>query len=91
MIGRPPMKHAGDAALDQVEPILAALRHLSGLRERKRGVFYRKSAAFIHFHEDPAGIFANVRRGLAWLRLPVNTPSDQRQLLHIIQEILAIP
>ena len=26
-----------------------------GLAERSRGVFYRRSRAFLHFHEDPAG------------------------------------
>ena len=24
-------------------------------------MFYRRSAAFLHFHEDPAGLFADIR------------------------------
>ena len=55
------MKHAGQAALDQLEPTLAALRALPGLTEKGRGVFYRKSRAFLHFHEDPKGLFADLR------------------------------
>ena len=55
------MKHAGSAALDQLGPLLQALRARAGLTEKKRGVFYRGSRAFIHFHEDPRGTFADVR------------------------------
>ena len=55
------MKHAGEIALDQLEPLLARVRALPGLTERKSGVFYRKSRAFLHFHEDPKGLFGDVR------------------------------
>lgn len=55
------MKHAGSAALDQLEPLLTELRTLPNLREKSRGVFYRKSQAFLHFHEDPKGLFADMR------------------------------
>jgi len=85
------MKHAGEAALDQVESVLAELRQLEHLRERKRGVFYRKSTALIHFHEDPAGIFADLRSAREWVRLPVNSASEHRRLLRLVRETLAIP
>jgi hypothetical protein len=55
------MKHASPATLDVLEPLLAEIRTLSGLKERSRGVFYLKSRAFLHFHEDPKGLFADVR------------------------------
>ena len=55
------MRHARPAALDQLEPLLARLRQIDGLRERARGVFYLRSKAFLHFHEDPAGLFADIR------------------------------
>jgi hypothetical protein len=73
------VKHAGEAALDSIELLLAELRRIEGVRERKRGVFYRKSAAFIHFHEDPAGIFADLRGPDGWIRLPVNPPPERDQ------------
>jgi hypothetical protein len=57
------MKHAGPEALDALEPILARVRALPGLVEKKRGTFYRKSRAFLHFHEDPKGLFADIRVG----------------------------
>ena len=54
------MKHATATALDRIEPLLTRLRLLP-LKEKSRGVFYLKSKAFLHFHEDPAGLFADIR------------------------------
>ncbi len=82
------MKHAGETALNALEPMLAQLRGLEGIRERKRGIFYRKASAFIHFHEDPAGTFADLRNDREWLRLRVNTASEQRRLVQLAAEIL---
>jgi hypothetical protein len=56
------MKHATASALDRLEPLLTELRTLPGVKEKSRGVFYRRSAAFLHFHEDKAGLFADIRR-----------------------------
>jgi hypothetical protein len=55
------MKHAGAAALDAIEPLLTQVRALPGLKEKSRGNFYFKSRAVLHFHEDPAGMFADLR------------------------------
>jgi hypothetical protein len=55
------MKHAGPAALDQLEPLLDRIRAAGKLKEKSRGIFYLKSRAFLHFHEDPAGMFADIR------------------------------
>ncbi|MFZ0272954.1 MAG: hypothetical protein WB524_00235 [Acidobacteriaceae bacterium] len=82
------MKHAGEAALGAIESILIALRRMEGIRERKLGVFYRKSSAFIHFHEDPVGIFVDLREDEAWIRLPVNTSLERRQFLRLVNQIL---
>lgn len=54
------MRHARDQDLDRLEDLLTELRTLPGLAEKKRGVFYRKSRAFLHFHEDPKGMFADI-------------------------------
>ncbi len=43
------------------------------LKEKSRGVFYRKSKATLHFHEDPAGLFADMRIADVFVRFPVNT------------------
>ena len=47
------MKHAGPSALAEMDALLGELRKLEGLTERRPGVFYRRSRAFLHFHEDP--------------------------------------
>lgn len=75
------MKHAGAAALDQLEPLIAALRALPGLTEKSRGVFYRKSKAFLHFHEDPAGLFADVRCGDDFERFDVTEEAGRQALI----------
>jgi hypothetical protein len=75
------MKHAGPEALDQLEPVLAKLRKLDGLRERKRGAFYRGSSAFLHFHEDPAGFFADLKVADNFVRYPVNSGAEVERLL----------
>ena len=54
------VKHATDHALDRLEPLLRRLRAVDGLRERKRGTFTHRSRAFLHFHEDPKGMFADI-------------------------------
>ena len=55
------MKHASTQVLDTLAPLLERLRAIPGLRERKPGTFYLRSGAFLHFHEDPAGLFADVK------------------------------
>ena len=83
------MKHAGDKALDALEPILLRLRGVEGLRERKRGAFYRKSAAFLHFHEDPAGFFADLKCGKDFVRFPVNTRGEIEAFIREVKRALA--
>ncbi|GAB4473181.1 MAG: hypothetical protein OHK0037_33490 [Elainellaceae cyanobacterium] len=85
------MKHASPETLTQISSLLEHVRQHAGLRERKLGTFYRKSAAFLHFHEDPAGIFADVRGFQDWERFPVNTPAQQQQLLDRVAELLQVP
>lgn len=83
------MKHAGPAALDRLEPLVERLRTLPGLTEKGRGVFYRRSKAFLHFHEDPAGLFADVRlEGADFDRRRVETDAEQAALFAIVAEAL---
>jgi hypothetical protein len=70
------MKHAGPQALDRIEPILARLRKLEGLREKSRGIFYRGGSAFVHFHEYPAGMFADVKIDGEFVRMRVNSAAE---------------
>jgi hypothetical protein len=52
------MKHAGAETLRQLSDLLEQIRQRPGLKEKKVGIFYCRSKSFIHFHEDPAGLFA---------------------------------
>ena len=83
------MRHARSDALDELEPVLVQLRALPDLREKSRGTFYRKSQAFLHFHEDPAGLFADVRLGGAdFTRMRVSTKAEQRALMTAVKSVL---
>ncbi len=83
------MRHARDDALDRLEPLLAELRTVDGLTERSRGVFYRRSQAFLHFHEDPAGLFADVRFEDDFERLDITGTAEQQALMARIRAALA--
>ncbi|MDP1631931.1 MAG: hypothetical protein Q8L66_10985 [Caulobacter sp.] len=78
------MKHAGPAALDALEPLLTGLRALPGLKEARRGVFHHRSKAFLHFHEDPSGLHADLRRGEAFERFRVETDAERARLLALV-------
>jgi hypothetical protein len=75
------MKHAGAEALDQLESILQEIRQLGGLKEKKRGAFYCRSSGFLHFHEDPAGFFADLKIGDDYERFPINSKTQTQALL----------
>jgi hypothetical protein len=76
------MKHAGPPTLAGLKPLLVELRGLAGLVERSPGAFYRKGVAFLHFHENAAGLFADVKlHGRHFERYCVSTPAQQKDLL----------
>jgi hypothetical protein len=82
------LKHAGAAALHGLSELLAKIRAKEGITEKKLGIFYRKSKSFLHFHEDPAGLFADLRVGAEFSRYPVNTPAERQVLLTAIDRAL---
>lgn len=82
------MRHADTAALDQLEDLLAAIRTLRDLKERSRGVFYRRSKSFLHFHDDPAGLFADLRRGSDFERYKVSSAAERQQFLDVVRKEL---
>ncbi|HWC76141.1 MAG TPA: hypothetical protein VG778_01700 [Blastocatellia bacterium] len=84
------MKHAGQQALDSLEDLLVEIRKIKGLTERKRGAFYLKSAGMLHFHEDPAGMFADIKVDGEWRRISVNTSAEHRALLKTLATVVGI-
>jgi hypothetical protein len=77
------MKHAGSAALGRLDDLLTLLRRRADLVEKRPGVFYRRGRAFLHFHEDPEGLFADIRPGDRWERLPVNDADECARLIEV--------
>ena len=75
------MKHAGPEALEALEPILQKIRKFGGLKEKSRGTFYRGSNAFLHFHEDPAGMFADLKLRGEFVRFRVSTKAEIAAML----------
>ncbi|HEY3800551.1 MAG TPA: hypothetical protein VGL58_19540 [Caulobacteraceae bacterium] len=75
------MRHARPQDLDRIEPLLEQIRAFGVLKEKKRGVFYVKSQSFLHFHEDPKGMFADVGLGRGFDRFKVDEPEGAQALL----------
>jgi hypothetical protein len=80
------MKHATPSTLKELTPLLDRLRSFDELIEKSPGSFYRKSRAFAHFHEDPLGLFVDVRvvPTEPFIRLRVTT---QRERAAFIAEV----
>jgi hypothetical protein len=82
------MKHATSAALANLSGLLEQIRTRDGLKEKKLGIFYRKSKSFLHFHEDPAGLFADLSALADFDRYPVNTRQEWDVLLAAIDQAI---
>jgi hypothetical protein len=84
------MKHASAHALQKLAPLIERLRALPGLVERTPGSFYHRSSAFLHFHEDPAGLFADAKLDFRFFqRHRVSTRDEQSALLKAVAAALA--
>lgn len=82
------MKHAGAEALANVTELLQEIRLRDGIKEKKIGIFYRKSKSFLHFHEDREGLFADLSAGSNFCRYSVNTREEWNTLLSALDRAL---
>ena len=86
------MKHATPQSLDRIDRLLEKLRKLSALKEKSLGVFYFKSRAFLHFHEDDAILYADVRlRGADFKRFRVASIVEQDRLISAVTKKVGEP
>ena len=85
------MKHASTEALMGLTSLLTQIRSIDVLVEKSPGVFYRRSKAFLHFHEDSEGLFVDVRLHVdePFTRLPVTTSRQQSALVSDIRRALS--
>ena len=79
------MRHVTAAGLDGLDDLVRELRGVEGLKEKSRGVFYRGSRAFLHFHEDPSGLYADVRLDADFERMRVSTKAERKRLLSVVR------
>jgi hypothetical protein len=80
------VRHATEEDLDRLEVLLAELRGLPQLRERKRGFFSRGAQAFLHFHADAGELYADVRLSSKFERLKVTSRGEQSDFLARVRE-----
>lgn len=84
------MKHASAGTLAAIAPLLEKIRQLPGMQEKKTGVFYRRSKAFLHFHEDGDRLYADVRlEGSDFARMPSTSAQEQRVLYRTIEDAVS--
>jgi hypothetical protein len=79
------VRHARSEALDRLADLLDDVRSLPGLVERSRGVFHRQSKAYLHFHEDWSGLYADVRLTGDFERFRIETAAERSQFLDVIR------
>ncbi len=82
------MRHARPEDLDQIDGLLAQLRALGAMKEKKRGSFSLGSKGFLHFHEDAAGMFADVKLRDEFERFRVSTKAEQAAFVRRVKAAL---
>ncbi len=87
------MMHATERTLVKYPVLFASLRSLEGLKEQRPGVFYRKSKAFLHFHEDPTGLYADLRQNVnqEFVRTRVESRAEQSAFVSTLAKALSEP
>ena len=84
------LRHAIAEDLDKIEDLLRRVRQLKQLREAKIGIFYLKSIAFLHFHEDAGRFFADLKIENNFERFSINTKNEKDFLLSKISDLLGM-
>jgi hypothetical protein len=82
------VRHATPETLATLADLLTRLRSIDGIVEKRPGAFSRGSRAFLHFHEDPTGYYADVRFGAEFERVRVTTKREQQALVARIRAAL---
>jgi hypothetical protein len=83
------VRHATPETFAALADLLTTLRSIDGLAEKRPGAFSRGSRAFLHFHDDPSGYYADVRFADEFERFRVTTKREQQALVSRIRAHLA--
>jgi hypothetical protein len=77
-----------DSTLEILAPLLKVLRGHPTLHEIRPATFHLKGRNFVHFHEEPEGVFADVLLAKGRVHMPVSSPTEQAELLQRIDQTL---
>lgn len=77
------------ATLDAIAPLLDVLRAHPALSEVRPTEFQLDGGDFLHFHEEPGGVVADVRLTEGRVSMPVSSSSEQAELLERIDHSLS--
>jgi hypothetical protein len=76
------------ASLDQIAPLLEVLRAHPALEEVRPLMFHLHGRDFLHFHDYPDGVAADVRLATRVVRMRVASEVEQAELLGQIEDCL---
>ena len=79
------MRHETNETL---EMLLNFLRSYEILSEMKPTNFHLNGKGFIHFHDEPDGLWADIFLSKGRLRMPANTASEQADVIGTIETTL---
>jgi hypothetical protein len=77
------------ATLDGIAPVLAELRAHPALSEVRPTEFEVDGREFLHFHDEPDGVVADVRLAEGRVSMSVSSRAEQAELLERIDESLS--
>lgn len=74
-----------EETLRKLAPLLSVLRSYSVLQEVRGATFHLSGRDFIHFHDEPDGLWADVRLAKGRVRRSVADAASQAELLEEIE------
>ena len=76
------------STLEALRPVLDVLRAHPALHEVRPAEFYLDERSFVHFHEEPEGVFADVLLTKGRLHMPASSVAEQGELLERVDQVL---
>ena len=84
------MAHAASAHLHGIADVLAAIRALPEIQERRPGIFYVRRLPFLHFHVRGDDRWADAKMGTVWgPKIPLPFDAGARARFAFVREVRA--
>ena len=77
-----------ESTIQKLAPLLRMLRSYEILEEVRETKFHLNGRDFIHFHDEPDGLFADVLLAKGRIRASVSSRSEQAELMERIHQKL---